>query len=698
MTTMTARTRTAPAAAKRPKPAARKSGHVTPEHLLQFAYVSDPQISPDGTQIVFVRKQAAKKRGEYVTNLWIADTAGKTAPRQYTSGGKDAQPRWSPDGARIAFVSGREKPKPQVWTIPAAGGEAVALTTFPEGSIGAIKWSPDGTRLAVSFRAQDPLWTDEAKKKRTEEGLSDPPRVLDDIWYRFDGDGYFGAQRYELFIVDAATGAHSSVYSKDALGFFSFDFAPDGKRMVIGTNRERRALAKDWNEELLVLELAGGKLKAIPGLPRGPKNSVAWSPAGDLIAFAGRDNTEVPDDIYSTENIELWVCDPVRGRARSLTGGEDYCLMGIAISDSAEVAFAPTVRWSPDGSRLYVQIGWHGESHVASVPARGGPLTFLTRGAAVHQLGNVSRDGKRLALTRATVTELDEVFVGEVSAKEVSAKRLTTFNTKLLSDLDLAAIESHWVKSADGTRVQTWVMRPPGTVGKAGKRHPAVLEIHGGPHAQYGVGYFHEFQCLAAAGYVVVFSNPRGSKGYGRDHTAAIRGAWGGVDWVDLQAVVEFMKDSDGVDPRRLGVMGGSYGGYMTNWAIGHCDDFAAAITDRCVSNLLSMGGNSDFPDRPDHYWQGNCWDRPEVRWEQSPLKYLGNARTPTLIIHSEGDLRCNIEQGEQVFSALYVRNVPVRFVRYPRTTSHGMSRSGPPDLRLHRLGEILDWWGKYLK
>ena len=202
---------------------------------------------------------------------------------------------------------------------------------------------------------------------------------------------------------------------------------------------------------------------------------------------------------------------------------------------------------------------------------------------------------------------------------------------------------------------------------------------------------------LSAAGYVVFYSNPRGSKGYGRDHCAAIRGDWGGADWVDIEAVIAFMKDQPFVNKKRMAVMGGSYGGFMTNWAIGHTDEFACAITDRCVSNLVSMFGSSDYLEPPDLYWAGNAWDRPEVMWNASPLKYLGNAKTPTLIIHSEGDLRCNIEQAEQVFATLTHLGVPTRLVRYPAACSHGMSRGGPPDMRLHRLEQILGWLKEYL-
>ena len=209
--------------------------------------------------------------------------------------------------------------------------------------------------------------------------------------------------------------------------------------------------------------------------------------------------------------------------------------------------------------------------------------------------------------------------------------------------------------------------------------------------------FFHEFQCQAARGMVVVYSNPRGSKGYGCDHCGANRGNWGSADWVDIRAVIDWMRARPEVDPNRMAIMGGSYGGYMTNWAIGHTNEFACAITDRCVSNLVSMEGNSDFMSKPDSYFPGNAWDRPEDLWKCSPIRFANKWKTPTLVIHSEGDLRCNVEQAEQVWTALQLRNIPSRFVRYPASTSHGMSRGGPTDLRIHRLHEILTWRDRYL-
>ncbi len=661
------------------------------DDLLRYIQVSDPQVSPSGNFVAFVRKHVNTVRNEYVTNIWMADTAGEEPPRQFSTGGKDSHPRFNHAGDRLAFVSAREKARPQIFVLDAIGGEAAALTNLPEGSIGTFAWSSDGTMIATSFREADPAWTEEAKKLRREKGLSDPPRAVDNWWYRLDGDGYFLAQRYHLYLIDTTTGEHRCLYKKDTMGGFSFDWSPDSRELVVATNRDKRALVRPWKDELIRLNVSTGKITPIPNLPTGPKDKPKWSPDGRLIAFAGR---EGHDSTYSVENLELWVCDPKTGKARSLTGKTDYCLMAGAITDTGDPKFEATICWNPDSKRIFMQIGWHGESHIASVQARGGKVQLHTGGERVHNLGNISADGKSLTFTMGTATELDRVYVSQLSPRRVRA--LTDFNSALLTQLQLVKPEGTWVKSTDGTRVQTWIMKPPNF--KRGRKYPAILEVHGGPHAMYSVGFFNEMQLLAAQGYVVFFSNPRGSKGYGRDFCAAIRGDWGNKDWDDVQAVSAFMRKQTYVNPKRIGIMGGSYGGYMTNWAIGHSREYRAAITDRCVSNMISMAGNSDYVDEPDRYFPGNWWDDVDGRWNQSPQKFMGYCRTPTLIIHSEGDLRCNVEQSEQVFSTLQWLGVPSRFVRYPSSTSHGMSRSGPADLRLHRLGEIVNWWHKWMK
>lgn len=697
------RSKSVASAAAARAPGSRTRRPITPEDLGALRLLSHARISPDGRGIVFVSKQVGDKN-DYLTNLWIASApeprTGRRSPRwtvrQFTAGGKDSAPEWSPDGTRLAFVSGRDKAKPQIWTIPITGGDARPLTKFAEGSLGSFKWSPDGRWIAVAFRPTSPEWTTVASKERQASGQSDPPRVLDDIFYREDGEGYFGDQRYALHLVDAASGESSRLYEQDTLGTMTFDFSPTAPTMVVATDRRRDAAIAPAHDELVLIDLKSRRARPIPGLPVGCKAHPQFSPDGSAIAYAGHTGT---DGLYSTDNIGLWVCDAIGGEARCLTKATDYCLVGGAFTDTGEPVFTPVMRWTRDSRAVLAQISWHGCTHIARIPRRGvrsGEQIMLTRGDAMISLGNLSSDGSSLAVTRARHNNPGEVCVARLSPSKdsLALEPVADLNTDFLKSVAIARPSAHWLKSDDGTRIQTWVMQPPGA---SRRRRPAILMIHGGPHAQYGVGYFHEFQCLAAAGYAVVFSNPRGSKGYGRDHCAAIRGDWGNKDWQDLQAVLAFMQGHASIDAKRLGVEGGSYGGYMTNWIVGRSRAFRAAVTDRCVSNLVSMGGNSDYPDPPDRYWPGNFWDRPEARWAQSPIKDFGKVRTPMLIIHSEGDLRCNIEQSEQVFAALKLRKIRCRFIRYPRNCSHGMSRSGPPDMRIHRLQQIMRWWDERL-
>lgn len=666
---------------------------ITIEDLARIVLPADPRVSPDGSRVLFTRKHAGEQNAT-VSNLWIVPTDGSALARPFTSGGKDGNGRWSPDGSRIAFVSDREKGHPQVFVISTEGGEALPLTEFPEGTIGGLAWSPDGRWLAVRFRGVEPDRTKASREHREEHGLTTPPRVIDDIFYRLDGDGYFGGQRYGLYLVDAETGEHRLIFDRDRCGFFEFDWSPDSKELVVSANTHERAIEEVWRSELYRVTLRG-RVKKIAGLPPGEKAAPKWSPTGEWIAYAQWEGRET----WGARNGHVCVVRPDGSERRDLTANEDYCPGAATLSDTAEVSFGATFVWRPGGETLLVQIGANGEQHVAEIAIDGqSRYRFLTRGRRVFALGNVTADGV-VALLDADPTRPADVAVGKLGAvgKPLKTKRLTSLNADLIAELELSEPEPHWVESTDGVRVHTWVLRPPASV-KVPKRAPCIVEVHGGPHTQYGETFFHEFQLLAAAGYVVVYSNPRGSKGYGEEHTLAIRGRWGVKDWDDVRAVTDFAASLPDVDPKRIGIMGGSYGGYMTNWAIGHTDRYRAAITDRCVSNFLSMAGSSDFPLIPGgEYWDASPWEKSEVLWEQSPIAHFANVSTPTLVIHSEGDLRCNVEQGEQVFVALKRLGIPTRFVRYPHETSHGLSRGGPMDLRQHRLREILRWWSEWL-
>lgn len=665
---------------------------ITPEDLLRIQFVGDPQISPDGHCVLFIVKTVNDKN-KYVTNLHSVDLDGKL--KQWTQGeGGAGHGRWSPDGSLIAFTSGRDKPTGQIFLLPTSGGEARKLTSLPEGSLGEFKWSPNGKWIAFTFREQHPDWTEKAQKEREEKGLSTPPRELDSVWYRLDGDGYFGPQRYALYVVNVETGEHKEIHREPIVGFYSFDWSPDSKELAVARTVNKRPWSDKPNDQIFRVTL-DGQAWQLEGLPKGDKGAVAWSPDGKTIAYLG-DVSE--DDPWGVRNTKLYVVPAGGGEPRCLTDQDDYCLAVGLLGDTRE-GTEPTPIWTPDSKALYVAIGWHGELQLGFVQVDKGGVQLLTKGRHGISVGNLSKDGERLACTYGTATMLAEAGVYDLSRSKDAPEVLTHLNKKFHDEIKLSEPEEVWLDSTDGVQVQTWVMKPIGY--KEPKRYPAILEIHGGPHAQYGWTFFHEFQVLAAQGYVVVFSNPRGSKGYGESFCAAIKGDWGNKDWEDVQTVTRWMQHQPYIHPGLMGVMGGSYGGYMTNWVVGHCKDFKAAITDRCVSNMVSMSGSSDFPVNKDAYFKGCAWgDLEQIAslWKQSPIAYFDQVTTPMLIIHSEGDLRCNIEQGEQVFTALQVQGIESRFVRYPASTSHGMSRGGPPDLRLHRLGEIVRWWEKHLK
>ncbi|RYG49807.1 S9 family peptidase [bacterium] len=657
------------------------------DDLLKFVFAGDSRISPDGETVLFGRKTINEKNA-YITHLWTVPSKGGE-PRQLTQGEKGVGGgRWSPDGSLIAFTSARTGNGPQIWLLPSTGGEARKLTSFEEGSVGEIVWSPDGKYIATTFRPALERDTKAAAKAREEKGLSMAPIVTEEIWYRLDGDGYFGDNRYTMLILDSQTGEKVTEYKGSPQGDFAFDWHPSGDRLVVAHSASKQPMKEAPNEQLFLLKL-DGSAEMLPGLPKGDKSRPRFSPDGTQIAYSGDVDEHDP---WGVRNTKLYVVSAEGGKPRDLTGPTDLDFAVATLSDSSEASFGSNYEWLPDGKGLVAQVGTKGEQQIATVTLEG-DVNLVTSGQHTALFTTVSEDGAYVYGSLNTATILPEVARFDVKTGEVTP--LTSFNKAFHDEVELFTPEEHWVETTDGLKVHVWVIRPTAPNGAA------CLNIHGGPHCQYGWAIFHEFQVQAAAGYTVIYSNPRGSKGYGEAWCAAIQGDWGHKDWEDVSAVKDWMKTLPGVDAKRMAVMGGSYGGYMSSWVIGHTDDFACSIVDRCVSNMVSMAGNSDFPFNKDGYFKGYPDGGLEAiagLWKQSPMAYLENCKTPALIVHSEGDLRCNVEQGEQVYAALQMRNIPTRFVRYPSTTSHGLSRSGPLDLRQHRLGEYIGWLDRFLK
>jgi dipeptidyl aminopeptidase/acylaminoacyl peptidase len=667
-------------------PASQKK-HITAEDLYRMQLISDARLSPDGEHVVFAVQRVDRKTEKKYANLWVVPTRGGEA-RQFTFGDQsDTQPRWSPDGSQIAFLSNRgDKEKPaQVYLIPFQGGEARPLTSL-QGATGSFAWSPDGRRLVCTVRKLDEeelaRQQDEQKKK-----LGVVARHYDRLFYKLDGFGYLPRQRWHLWTVDARSGKAKQLTDHAVFDEQFPAWSPDGKWIAFTSNRSPDPDARPDLIDLFVMPSAGGELRQIPA-PAGEKYMPSFSPDGRWIAYYGQ---EGEGEWY--RNSGLWVASADGSvPPRDLTGRYDIHVSAWTISDQGQPEWMPPT-WSKEGTTLYFQVTLHGSSLLMSIGVDGENLRqVLGQGGAV---GSFTFDlaQERLAYHYGRMDDPGQVYLWD--ARKGVSPALTRFNQDWLPQIDLGEMETHWIKGPDGDDLQGWILKPPGF--DPAQKYPSILEIHGGPLTQYGFLFMHEFYYLAAQGFVVHFCNPRGGRGYGEAHAKAIWGAWGSADYADVMAWADFVERQPYIDPQRMGVTGGSYGGYMTLWIIGHTRRFRAAVAQRSVSNFISMWGSSDFN------WSfqqaleaGPPFEDLEKYWDRSPMKYIGNARTPTLVLHNENDLRCPIEQGEQVFVALKRLGVETEFVRFP-DEFHGLSRTGRTDRRIARLNHIARWFKKHL-
>ncbi len=655
---------------------------ITAEDLLTLQNVGDVQISPDGAQVAFVRTITDTDKNKYRSGIWLVPADGSRPPRQFTGGmWNDSSPRWSPDGTQIAFISDRRDETAQIFLIASDGGEAQALTTLEPGGIQGLHWSPDGSKLAFLYRATPANYTKKAVEDRKEKGLSSPPRVHTHLFYRLDGFGYFDGEYWQAAVVDAVTG-ETRVLTSGAFSCSSVTWSPDGKTLAFLSDRRPDGDAlPDADTQVWTVPIEGGELTQIPS-PNGDKSSLTWSPAGSQFAYTGN-----PDalDQWGTNNERVFVLPVTGGEAQDLTDQTDKAVGALAISDVGGGGGESLV-WSADGAALYFPVSENGDVRLCKLAADGGDLVYLT--AANQVVGSFSISGETFAAPVSKPTAPGEVFVGD--------RQISHLDQPWLDAISLQTPEPFAVPNGSGGVVPGWFLTPPDF--QANGNAPLVLYVHGGPHLQYGNMLFHELQWLAAQGYVIAYANPRGSKGYGEAHTKAIKGDWGGPALADVESVANEAIKRGYADPNKTAIMGGSYGGYLTAWAVGHTDRFTCAIADRLVNDLPSMAGTCDFPWSHGTYYKGNAWDDPSDLWHHSPLAYAGKINTPLLLIHSDGDLRCPVSQAEELFAALRLQRKPVEFVRYPTETSHGLSRNGPPDLRLDRLQRNLAWLNRYLK
>ena len=669
---------------------------MTAEDFMRLQMVGDPQISPDSERIAFVKKSIDAEKSKYRSEIWVVPTL-EGEPRRFTgSDSNDSHPRWSPDGSRLAFLSDRQKPKSRIFTIPTDGGEPTALTKLEqEGGIEGFRWSPDGTKIAFLFRETPEAYRKERTEERQKQEMPAPPRVHTTLNYRRDGGGFVDDAFAQIWVAGAQTGECRQVTTGPfACGLPTW--SPDSATLAfLSDRRADNDIAPHYDDALWTVPAAGGDLTRIPA-PMGSKHGLVWSPDGTRFAYLGN-----PDltDTWGTNNPRLFVLPAAGGeRAHDLTGQTDLYIGCASLSDAHEAGAGDTVQWNAGSDTLFFPVSERGDTRLYLISADGGkPLALSPEGG---ELGGftLSPNG-RAAVTLGTPLCPQELYVlhePNRAGEGVEIRPRTDFNRAFQQEVEASTPEAIKISNGSGGSVQGWLLKPADL--NPSQTYPCIVYVHGGPHAQYGNILMHEFQFLAANGYVIVYVNPRGSVGYGEAHTKAIKGDWGRRDYEDILAAADYAAGLEYVDAQRMAIMGGSYGGYMTAWAVGHTDRFACAIADRLVGNLHSMAGTTDFAWRHGAYFDGDSWNDPLPLWQRSPLAFAGHIKTPLLIIHSDGDLRCPAGQAEELFAALRMQGKTVEFVRYPTETSHGLSRNGPPSLRLDRLQRNLSWLNRWLK
>lgn len=642
--------------------------------LMRLRFISDPQISPDGSRIAFVHTTIDYEGNQYVSDIWIVDVeSGQVSP--FTAGrGKDKYPRWSPDSSMLLFTStpsqGDDEEKPQLYVIHAGGGEACKLTDLKNG-VESPKWSPDGRQI---------LFISPFQMEEQEDDI----KVVRRIQYKYNARGLFTGIRKHLFTVRTRGGKPRQV-TRGEFDIESAEWLHNGRDTAFISNLEEDAdLTRA--KHIYRVDIKGGEPAK---LTEGKRTITALrlSPKEDIIAYTGHDFNK-----GLATNQDIWLLPVEGGESRNLTSDFDQDI-GTKLSCDIRVSSPnPNPEWSADGEGIYFTSTYEGVARLYRVSRFGGYIETVL-GDVDHSVEAWSMASNGfISYTKLGTTSPIELWL----KKGEEIRQLTKINRRWENSLNICGNERFEFKSSMGHMVEGWLIRPPGFT--EGRKYPMVIEIHGGPRGAYGYSFMHEFQVLASQGWVVMYVNPLGSGGYNEDYQAMLPGHYGEQDYTDIMEAVEhILKSYDFVDPFRLGVTGGSYGGYMTNWIVTHTDRFRAAVTQRSISNWVSMFGCSDIG------WTFTPWEMDGLPWvdeekymAKSPIRYVANVKTPTLIIHSEEDHRCPMDQAEQFFTALKYLGVPTEFIRF-HGENHDLSRSGKPKHREQRLNHIIRWFKLYL-
>ena len=646
---------------------------LTPSDLYRIVLASDPQLAPDG-RVFYVRATQHEAKNQTHTAIWSARAGA--APVPFTSGEKDRMPRISPDGAHLAFVADRGDGT-RVYVVALDGGEARPLGDAYD-AIAALAWSPDARSLA--FVATSPLDAATARIAHDEKTGARHIRMLP---FKSDDDGLLDGRRKHLFTIGLDAGATAVRRTHGDFDVQTPAWSPDGACVAFAAQIGQPEFA--FGTDIFVVTLADGALAKITA-SRGPASHPAFSHDGREIAFIGHENG---DDAGGRFNTELLVVAATGGDARSLSAHADRSVNDNVICDTRNGGGQQAPIWSDDDAELFVPLCDEGTSGIAAFARAGGAHRTIVAGERDVVSFARAADGT-LALAYATPTVPSEIALVAPGGRETQL----TDNNPWLAERSIRAPRRVRPSASDGQRLDVWILDPDDAASA-----PYVLQVHGGPHAAYGYAFMMEFQILAGAGIGVIYGNPRGSQSYGHAYADAITGDWGGIDASDVLALLDGALAETTADRARIGIAGGSYGGFMTTWLLGHGKRFAAGVSMRAVNDFVSEVGATDlgwFIERE----VVSPWtaDAGRKLFEGSPMRHAHEIDAPLLVEHSERDYRCAIDQGEQLFTLLRrLGRTQTEFVRFTGD-GHGLSRSGNPRNRILRLRAIAHWFVRHLR
>jgi dipeptidyl aminopeptidase/acylaminoacyl peptidase len=682
------------------RPALAQRRPIAEKDLFKFVWIADPQISPDGSQVAFVRVTVDEKKDAYETAIWIARADGAESPRAFTGGTRDTTPRWSPDGRRLAFVravekDGRPQP-PQIHVIAMAGGEPWAVTDIPRGAANP-EWAPDGKTIAFSTttRAEEVAAKPAADKPRESD-----VRVITEAVYRANGvagSGYVDRDRpSHIWTVAVPPGPGEKTAAKaitsGEFGAGSAKWSRDGSKIYFISDRRRESYYFPRDSDLYAVAKDGGEPARVVSI-EGSIGAYAFSPDGRQIAFVGVPAGN-PEQSYTQP--DLWVADVAGGPARNLTSSYDFDVNGGLGGDQraprGQLPGGPI--WSRDGRSIVIVVGEQGNSNLRRVDAASGKVEPLTRGNHDVMAYTADANAQKIAFVLSSATVVGDLHVLDAAAA-AAPRKLTALNDDLFNQLTQPEPEEMWYSSFDGKKIQGWILKPPSF--DPSKKYPLILQIHGGPHSAYGNTFTHEFQWMAARGYVVLYTNPRGSSNYGQDFGNIIQFNYPGDDFKDLMAGVDEILKKGYVDESRMGVTGGSGGGLLTNWVVTQTTRFKAAVSQRDISDWSNFWYTADFTLFTPTWFRKAPFEDPADFARRSPITHVAKVQTPLMFILGDEDWRTPpAAGGEEMFRALKYLKRSTVMVRFPGE-SHELSRSGRPWHRVERLQHIVGWFDKYL-